>query len=157
SAAASPVDSSTMRSPSRPVQALALPAWTSTADAVPPRSRARVFTTGAAGTRLVVSTPAATPGASSAISATSGPRVLKPAPTPAKRKPGTRTRWARRGSFTRAASRLRAVTLLELLAAAARAGIVAPHLLGVAAHGLHLLRASRIAAVREPHARRLLL
>ena len=62
SSAASPVDCSTMRSPSRPVQALALPAWTSTADAVPPRSRARVVTTGAAGTRLVVRTPAATPG-----------------------------------------------------------------------------------------------
>src|SRR4029453_223128 len=54
SAAATAVDSSTVRRPSAPVQALALPAWTSTAAAVPARRRARVTITGAAGARCVV-------------------------------------------------------------------------------------------------------
>src|SRR5262245_33475764 len=165
SAAARPVDSSTVRRPSRPVHALALPACTSTADAAPARSRSRVTTTGAAGARLTVSIPAATPGRSSAIRATSGPRALNPARTPANRKPGTRTRCAWRASFTRAARgtgrtrRCRApvpgsrgpVALLELLAAAAGAGIVASDLLGIAPDGLHLLRPGRRTAVRQPH------
>src|SRR5262245_12650530 len=154
SSAASAVDASTTCSPWRPVHAFAFPACTRTAEATPARSRARVVTTGAAGARLVVRTPAATPGASSAIRATSGPRVLKPARTPAKRKPGTRTRWARRASFTRAPSRLGAVALLVLLPAAAGAGIVASHLVGVAAHRLHLLRTRRRITVRQPDAGR---
>src|SRR5262249_59454624 len=111
--------------------------FTRTADATPRRRRSRVITTGAAGARFVVSTPATTPGASSAISATSGPRLLNPARTPANRKPGTRAGCARRRSFTRGdpprhrPPRRRSadpVALLVLLAAAARAGIVASDL-----------------------------
>src|SRR4029077_1564802 len=165
SAAAREVDSSTVRRPWRPVHAFALPACTRTADTAPARSRSRVTTTGAAGAWFVVSTPAAIPGASSAISATSGPRAFSPARTPAKRNPGTRTRCARRASFTRGvpgAGRCRRtapgsrepVALLVLLAASARARIVAPDLLGVAPHGLDLLRARRGLPVREAHARR---
>src|SRR5579871_5124598 len=155
SRAASAVDASTARSPAAPVQALALPAWISTAAARPARSRRRETVTGAATTRLPVNTPAATTGRSAAMSATSGPRALSPARTPAKRKPGTDTRCARRPSLIARGSR-GAVALLVLLAAAAGAGVVAAHLLPLAAHGLDLRRRLlRRGGVREAKARRL--
>src|SRR4030095_5819611 len=91
-------------------------------------------------------------------SATSGPRILRPARTPAKRKPGTRTPCARlssliaRGART---SRRGPVALLVLLPAAGRPGVAAAHLLGVAADRLHLLRPrGRRPTVRETDALR---
>src|SRR5262249_58077641 len=69
---------------------------------------------------------------------------LRPQRTPAKVKPGMRTRCAARRSFTR--SRL-PVALLVLLAAAAGAGVVAADLVAVAADGLDLRR--RLLPVRE--------
>src|SRR4030095_13237045 len=104
-----------------------------TAAAVPARRRARVTITGAARARFVVSAPAATPGTRRAIKAAAGTRGFSPARTPANRKPGTRTRWARRSSLIArgaAASRRGPVALLELLAAPARARIAWSHLLG---------------------------
>src|SRR5581483_7485234 len=162
SSATSAVAASVVRRPSRPVHAFALPAWTSTARARPAPTRTRAICTGAAGARFVVKTPAAVASRSATISATSRPRVFNPARTPAKRKPGTRTRCARRGSFILGSSRL-AVALLVLLAAAARTRVVPPHLVAVPPDGLHLLRLllalclGRRAArggVRERHARR---
>src|SRR5579884_2867817 len=155
SRAASAVDTSTVRSPSGPVQALALPACTRTAAARPARRRRRETATGAATTRFCVNTPAATTGRSAAISATSSPRALRPARTPAKRNPATATRCARRASFIRPGSR-GAVALLVLLAAAAGTRGVATHLGPVAAHGLDL-RPPLFgrSGVREADARRL--
>src|SRR5262249_41697475 len=105
--------------------------------------------------RFVVNTPAATAPRSATMSATSGPAVFRPQRTPAKRNPGTTTRWARRASFTRPASRRLAVTLLVFLPAAARAGIVAPELVAFATARLHLRRLGRRLGrrrMREPHA-----
>src|SRR6185503_10456318 len=156
------VDTSTVRRPCGPVHAFALPAWTSTARARPLAMRACVTRTGAAAARLVVNTPAATAGRSATMSATSGPVAFKPLRTPAKRKPGTSTRWARRRSFIPwsphehgraggARSRGLAVTLLVLLPAAARAGIVPSDLLPVAPHRLDALRGGLAVAVDETH------
>src|SRR5579885_151084 len=156
SRAASAVDTSTVRSPSGPVQALALPACTRTAAARPARRRRRETATGAATTRFCVNTPAATTGRSAAISATSSPRTLRPARTPAKRNPATAARCARRASFIRPGSR-GAVALLVLLAAAAGARGGAAHLCPFAAHGLDLLpRLFGRSTVREAEARRML-
>src|SRR2546429_222621 len=131
--------SGAMRGPGAAGRALALRAGTGPGGARPAAARRRASRTGAAGARLVVNTPAMLAGRSAAISATSRPRCLRPARTPEKRNPGTRTRWARRWSFIRGASRL-AVALLVLLAAPARARIVAPDLRSIAAHRLDLLR-----------------
>src|SRR5947199_8804995 len=153
SRAASAVASAAVRRPSAPVQALALPAWTRTAEARPAATRRRASWTGAAGARLVVNTPATLAGRSATIRATSRPRCLRPARTPEKRNPGTRTRCARRWSFIRRGSRL-PVALLVLLAAPARARIVAPDLGSLAADRLDLLRLLRpVLAVGERHAR----
>src|SRR5437667_153648 len=153
SRAASAVASAAVRRPSAPVQALALPAWTRTAEARPAATRRRASWTGAAGARLVVNTPATLAGRAATVRATSRPRCLRPARTPEKRNPGTRKRCARRWSFIRRGSRL-PVALLVLLAAPARARIVAPDLGSLAADRLDLLRLLRpVLAVGERHAR----
>src|SRR5256884_3160233 len=151
--AARAVETSAVRSPSAPVHAFAFPACTRTPASRPPATRRRAVCTGAAGARFTVNTPAAVAGGSAAMRATSGPLVFIPQRTPGKRKPGTRTRCARRVSFTPSSS---PVALLVLLPATARAGIVPPDLVAVAPHGLDLLRRGR-AAVRQRHARRLAL
>jgi hypothetical protein len=72
-----------------PLQALALPLFTTMAWACPRRRRARVTNTGAAFTRLRVNTPAAAAGASATIRARSRtPTFLIPAAVAAKRNPG---------------------------------------------------------------------
>src|SRR5262249_20147746 len=68
--------------------------------------------------------------------------------------PGTRTRCARRESFTRSPSRRGAVALLVLLAAAAGAWIVAPHFFRIAPDGLDLLRSRGRIPARQSDARR---
>src|SRR5208337_5442501 len=76
-------------SPAGPVQALALPAFTTMAWALPDLRRSRLRSTGAALTRLVVRTPAPAAGASAAIRARSrAPVFLRPAAVAAKRNPG---------------------------------------------------------------------
>jgi hypothetical protein len=75
--------------PSGPVQALAPPELSTTAPATPSDTACRVHRTGAACTRLLVSTAAPTAsGPSLTTRATSGrPEALRPAVTPAARKP----------------------------------------------------------------------
>src|SRR5262249_43380650 len=135
SRAASAVEALAVARPWAPVQALAFPALTTTAPTRPPARRRPATWTGAAAARFFVKTPAATAGLSAAITATSGPFVFSPQRTPANRNPAIRTRWARRAIFTGGIpSRARSgfpVALLVLLPAAARAGVVAPDLLGV--------------------------
>src|SRR5579862_2763259 len=165
SRAASAVDTSAVRTPCCPVHALAFPAWTRTADNRPRATRGFATFTEAAGDRLTVNTPAATAGESATINATSGPDALNPARTPANRNPGTRTRCARRASFTaprpgsrRATQRSRAtVALLVLLPGSARARVVPPDFVRVPPDGLDLRRLARRGRlpVRQRHPRRL--
>src|SRR5208337_1103506 len=92
-----------VRSPARPVQALALPELTITARARPPLARrfCRERTTGAAATRFVVKTPApVVPGASEKINARSSALLtfLIPAATAAPRNPAGVARLPSMGS-----------------------------------------------------------
>src|SRR3712207_119022 len=76
------------RMPWRPVQALALPALTTTPRSLPPATCSRPTTTGAATTLLVVNTAAAVAVRSQTSRPTSGERLdLIPAYTPPARKP----------------------------------------------------------------------
>src|SRR5439155_1191922 len=110
----------------------------------PPRRNVSTAVFGKASVVVIASAACGKPPGASAAAA---------ARTPAKRHPGTRTRCARRRSLIRRASRL-PVALLVLLAAAARARVVAADLRPVAPDGLDLLQVVRVTAVRERHARR---
>ncbi len=89
------------RMPAVPVHALALPLFVTIACARPVASRGTTSCTGAAFTRFVVTTPAATAGTSETMSARSGfPDGLIPHATPANRNPGTAIGLSRTRSFT---------------------------------------------------------
>src|SRR5262249_9136037 len=124
------------RAPAGPVHAFAFPDTTTTPRARPFFRRAAERSTGAARRRFCVNAPAAAAGPWATTSPMSFfPLGLIPAARPANRTPRTRviaSGFGRRGCGP--------VALLVLLAATARAGVVAPDLGLGAPHGRHLLR-----------------
>src|SRR5262249_24020176 len=122
--------------PAGPVHAFAFPDTTTTPRARPFFRRAAERSTGSARRRFCVNAPAAAAGPWATTSPMSFfPLGLIPAATPADRNPPTRvlaSGLGRRGCGP--------VALLVLLAATARAGVVAPDLGLGAPHGRHLLR-----------------
>src|SRR5215472_530014 len=120
--------------PSRPVQALAPPEFSTTARTVPPARTSWLHRTGAALTRLAVKTPAAAADGPSLITtATSGlPEVLIPAATPAARNPsgavtlmrGRSRCYSDRGQARRLRQAEQEVGVLDRLAGGALAQVV---------------------------------